>query len=60
MLFLVTLFAFGSLMVIGCKQGPTADQQAQLEEARIEVQASEEELATKKKERLRLEKQLPQ
>ena len=56
---LTLLFSVGTLFTTGCKQAPTADQAASLEETRAEAQASEEQLAETKKERLRLEEQMP-
>lgn len=59
MVFLTSLFAVGTLFTTGCKKAPTADQAASLEETRLEAQTNEDLLAEKKKERLRLEEQLP-
>ena len=57
---LLTVLAASALFTTGCKQAPTADQATKLEETRAETQANEDLLSETKKERLQLEKQLPE
>ena len=56
----VVLLALGSLMLSGCKEAITADQQAELEETRVSTEQSEKDLSVKRKERLQLEAEVKQ
>ena len=58
MILVLAIFAMSTLMMSGCKEALTVDQQAKLEETRLAAEKSEKDLSVKKKERLELEAQV--